>query len=417
MWTFDTIRSLPAATIKRALMIAFGLAIVAGLAYGLTPRPVPVDTAVLAEGPMRVTVDEEGKTRIKDVYTVSAPIAGKVLRSPLEPGDEVVQNRTVVAAILPVAPPFLDVRSRQDAEARLEAAEAGVTLAEAALRQARSELEFAERDLERAEVLVKKATIPERTAEKARLEVDTSRAAVLKAEAALEVRRRERESARAQLIAPTDPGVSSNDVACCLEVRSPVSGRVLKVMQKSEQTVASGAPLVDIGDPEDLEIVVELLSSDAVKVTAGAAATVEGWGGGTLAARVERIEPAGFTKISALGIEEQRVRVILAFEGRSEPPHRLGHEYRVYVRITVLELTGVLRVPLGALYRTGGKWAVFVVKDGRAQQRVIELGPRNTTHAAAVSGLAAGERIILHPSDRIAEGVRVAERRTTGLAD
>lgn len=397
-------------TVKRALLAALALAIVGALAYALSPRRVPVDTAVLEKGSLQVTTDEEGKTRIKDVYTVSAPIAGKVLRSMLEAGDEVVRDRTVIAAILPAAPPFLDFRSLQEAEAHVQAAEAAVALAEAELRQARSELGFAERDLVRAEALAKRDTIAERTLEQARLAVDTGRAAVLKAEAAREVRLRELASARARLIAPTDPGVAGGDLACCLEVRSPVSGRVLRVIQKSEQMVASGAPLVEIGDPGAIEIVVELLSTEAVKVKEGAAATIEAWGGAVLPGKVKRIEPAGFTKVSALGIEEQRVRAILEITGDPSAAARLGHEFRVYVRILVQEADDVLRVPLGALYRSGGSWAVFVVEGGRAVQRRIELGARNTTHAEVSKGLAAGARIILHPSDRIASGVKVSER-------
>lgn len=413
----DVLRSIPPLVIKRLLLGAFGIAIVAGLVYGLTPRPIPVDTAVLDVGPLRVTVDEEGKTRIKDVYTVSAPIAGKVLRSLLEAGDEVVKEKTVIAAILPSAPPFLDIRSRHETEARVDAAKAAVALATAELDQARSELSFAERDLTRAQVLAKKETIAERLLEKAHLDVEVGRASVQKAEANLEVRRRELESVRALLIAPSDPGVAGGDLSCCFEVYSPVNGRVLTVIQKSEQTVAMGTPLVEIGDPTDIEIVVEMLSSDAVKVTAGAPALVEGWGGTTLSARVERVEPAGFTKVSALGIEEQRVRVILTFEGLSPQATALGHEFRVFVRITVLEKAHAVRVPLGALFRRGGSWAVFVVEGGRAKARLIELGARNTQHAEVVRGLTAGERIILHPSDRIDEGVKVTERSTSGLVN
>lgn len=402
-------------TVKRALLAALALAIAGALAYALSPRRVPVDTEVLAKGSLRVTTDEEGKTRIKDVYTVSAPIAGKVLRSMLEPGDEVIRDKTLVASILPASPPFLDFRSQQEAAAHVQAAEAAVALAEAELRQSRSELGFAERDLTRAEALAKRDTIAERTLEQARLAVDTGRAAVLKSEASREVRLRELASARARLIEPTDPGVAQGDLACCLEVRSPVSGRVLRVIQKSEQMVASGAPLVEIGDPRAIEIVVELLSTEAVKVREGATATIEAWGGEALPAKVTRIEPAGFTKVSALGIEEQRVRVLLEIDGAPAVAARLGHEFRVFVRIVVAEADGVLKVPLGALYRSAGSWAVFVVEDGRAVPRRITLGARNATHAEVTDGLAAGARIILHPSDRIAAGVKVSERSSAAV--
>lgn len=413
----DVLQTLSPVWIKRGLLAALALAIVGGLAYGLTPRPVPVDTAVLEKGPLRVTVDEEGKTRVRDVYTVSAPIPGQVLRSPLEPGDAVIGEKTVVAEILPTAPPFLDLRGQQEAEASVAAAVAAVALAEAELKGALSELKFAERELERARALASRDTIPERALEKARVDAETATAAVAKSEAGLEVRRRELESARARLIAPSDPGVVTGNPTCCLTVRSPVSGRVLEVVQKSEQPIAVGAPLALIGDTSDIEIVVELLSSDAVKVREGAKATIEGWGGPPLAARLTRIEPAGFTKVSALGIEEQRVRVVLDLVEKDDVAARLGHAFRVFVRIVVQEETSILRVPLGALFRSGGSWAVFVVESGRARLRPIELGARNTTHAAVISGIEPGARIILHPSDRVTEGARVAERGAGSRAE
>jgi HlyD family secretion protein len=397
-------------TTKWLPFVGVGAAVLVALAVALWPRPIPVDTTPVARGPIRVTVDEEGKSRIKEIYVVSAPASGRVLRSSLEAGDKVRKDETIVAVIEPGAPPFLDLRGQRELEALIEAARAAVSLAAAEIVQARSELEFAERELERAGSLARTRTIAERALEKARLDADTRKAALARAEANRELRQRELESAIARRTGPHDPDVFSESASCCVTVRSPVSGRVLKIVQESEQVVAQGSPLLEIGNPENLELVVELLSADAVKVQPGAAATVEGWGGAPLAARVDRVEPAGFTKVSALGIEEQRVRVVLSLGADPDQHPRLGHDYRVFVRITVHESADALLVPLGALFRHGRAWAVFVMEGGRALLRAVDVGHRNETHAEVVSGLAAGERVIQHPSDRIADGVRVAER-------
>ena len=332
-------RKLPANVLKRGLMVAAVLALAGALAWALWPKPVGVDFAQVTRGPFLVTVDEEGKTRIKDVYTVSAPISGKLLRRPLEVGDRVKKDVTTVATIEPSAPPFLDVRTLRELEAQVEAGKAAVALAEAEIRQAESELEFAENELTRARALIRNKTISERAHEKARIDADTRRAAVARAKSNLEVRKRELESAQARLIGPEEAWKGEVPVGCCVTVRAPVSGRVLRLIQESERVVLSGTPLVDIGDPADLELMVEYLSTDAVKVREGANAAVEGWGGAPLTAKVTRVEPAGFTKVSALGIEEQRVRIILSLvdagrrggearprvpRGREDPDLRIG---------------------------------------------------------------------------------------------
>lgn len=399
-------------TTKWVLPAGLALAVLTALAVALWPRAVPVDTALVTRGPMRVTVDEEGKSRIKDVYVVSAPASGRVLRSSLEAGDEVRKDETIVAVIEPGAPPFLDLRGRRELEAQIEAARAAVELAKAEVAQVRSELEFAERELKRATSLSRTQIIPERSLEKARLDAETRKAALARAEANQELRQRELESAIARRTGPDDPDVFAESASCCVTVRAPVSGRVLKIVQESEQVVAQGSPLLEVGNPENLELIVELLSADAVKVRPGAAASIEGWGGDPLAAKVERVEPAGFTKVSALGIEEQRVRVVLSLAASPDQHSRLGHDYRVFVRITVHEAADALLVPLGALFRHREAWAVFVFEGGRARLRTIEVGHRNATHAEVVKGLTAGQRVIQHPSDRIVEGVRVAERST-----
>ncbi|MCG8558422.1 MAG: HlyD family efflux transporter periplasmic adaptor subunit [Hyphomicrobiales bacterium] len=397
--------------IKRMLLAAFVLLTVMGFVYALMPKPVLVDVAEIGQGPLQVTVDEEGETRIREVYVVSAPIGGKVLRSPREVGDVVEKDKTVVAEIRPGDPAFLDVRRRRELQAAVAAAQAAVSLAGSKIRQAQSELQFAESDLKRAKPLAERGTVSQRTLEKAAVDVDVRRAALAQANADLELRKRELESARARLIGPEQPGISDADGACCVHVRAPVSGRVLKILRESQQVVASGEPLLEIGDRHDLEIVVDLLSTDAVKIETGAEARIEAWGGGQdLRGRVRRIDPAGFTKVSALGIEEQRVNTILDITDPPEKWTALGHDFRVFVRITVWSSENSLRVPLGALFRKGRDWAVFKVEDGRARLALVKIGHRNAEMAEVQDGLAAGDRVVLHPSDRIADGVRIARR-------
>ncbi len=397
----------PMRMIKRGLIAAGGAAIVLALIWALWPKPVGVEVARLQRGAFLVTVDEEGKTRIKDVYTVSAPITGKLVRLVLEAGDAVQKDKSAVAIIEPTAPAFLDVRTMRDLQAQIEAGRALVGLAEAEVRQAAAELQFAQSELERAQALMRSKTISDRALERARIDADLRQAALARAQAGLEARRRELEAAQARLTGPEEAAKGEVPAGCCVTVHAPVSGRVLRIIQESERVVLAGTPLVDIGDPGQLELVVELLSADAVKVREGATASIEGWGGTPLAARVTRIEPAGFTKVSALGIEEQRVRTILRLEAGGDAAQRLGHEFRVFARILVYEVAGALRVPISALFRKRDQWSVYTVERGRARSVPIEVGQRNASFAEVLSGLPEGAAVILHPSDRVADGVRV----------
>jgi HlyD family secretion protein len=394
--------------IKRGLLAAGAALLVLALAWALWPKPVMVEFAELRKGPLLVTVDEEGKTRIKDVYSVSAPITGKLVRLSLEAGDRVQKDATTVAIIEPMAPAFLDVRATRELQAQLEAAKAAVALAEAEVKQMSAELEFAKSELKRAEALIRSRAISDRALERARIDADTRQAALARAMASLDVRRRELESAQARLIGPEEAWNGEVPVGCCVTVRAPVSGRVLRVIQESERVIVAGTPLIEIGDPEYLEIVVELLSVDAVKVREGAVASVQGWGGPPLLAKVTRIEPAGFTKVSALGIEEQRVRTILKLEPGAQAADRLGHEFRVFVKISVYDTPNALRVPISALFRQRGQWSVYTVERGRARAVQIDIGQRNSSFAEILTGLSEGARVILHPSDRVGDGVRVA---------
>ncbi|MGL4397614.1 MAG: efflux RND transporter periplasmic adaptor subunit [Hyphomicrobium sp.] len=398
--------------VKRAIGGGVATLLVLAMIWALLPKPVEADLFKIARTPLRVTVDEEGKTQIRDIFVVTAPLAGTMRRTPLKAGDLVVKNETAVAVIEPLPPALRDFRTTLELEMQVKSCEANVQLAGAELRQANEELEFAQSELKRVKTLADKGISPAASLEKATTAVRVREAVVARAESALEVRRRELESAKTRLIQP-DGGNRRAAIAgsCSFEVKSPASGRVLKVVAKSEQAIASGAAILELGDPSNLEVVVELLSADAVRVREGMKVAIEGWGGGTaLGGRVASIEPSGFTKVSALGIEEQRVKAVIAFEGDALERERLGHDYRVFVRISVFDADNVLTVPLGALFRRGDAWSVFTAKNGRAAVRTIKIGQRNEAIAELLDGLAEGEHVIMHPNDQIADGVRIRER-------
>jgi HlyD family secretion protein len=400
---------MPAITWKRVLLIVVVVLAVAAAAWALRPQPVPVDIALVEAGALEVSVEDEAVTRIRDVYTVSAPVGGKTQRSPRRVGDSVEAGETVVAVIEPGDPGFLDIRTQRVSEAQIEATRAAINLAEAQLRQAQAQLDFAQSDLTRAMELARRETISQRALDQARFEVLTAESGLASAQATLEVRRRELASAEAGLIQPGGAGNTAPN--CCINVMAPTSGRVLRVLVESEQVVQPGTALVEIGDPGNLEIVVDLLSRDAVRVEPGASARITGWGGAQeFEARVLHVEPSAFTRVSALGIEEQRVRTILEFADESEAIARLGHNFRVVARILVWEGRDIVTVPLGALFRDGESWAVFVVDGEVARVRRIAIGERTMRRAQVLDGLAVGEAVLLHPSDRIADGVAVAVR-------
>ena len=385
-------------------------ALVAGLAYGFWPQPVPVDLVRIMQGPFQVTVDDEGVARIRDVYVVSAPIGGFVRRSMLKVGDRVEKGKTLIAAIQPTAPALLDERNRRAAEAAVKITEAALTLAQSNLTRSKAELEFSQSERDRAERLAQRGITPERILEQATADMRAKTAAVASSEAEIAMRLREMEQARANLIEPLG---AADEAAprCCVNVMAPVSGNVIKLVTESEAVVAPGTPLAELGNPRDLEIVAEFLSSDAVRMKEGYDAAIEEWGGKPLRARVRRIEPAGFEKVSALGIEEQRVLVRLDLMGDGTDWSRLGHEYRVFVRCVVWKADAALVVPLSALFRRQEDWAVFKVIDGRAHLQTVTLGERNLRDAVIEAGLAADDLVITHPGDRIRHGVRVIERQ------
>lgn len=399
------------ATSRRLLFWGgIGALIVAGLAFAFRPRPVAVDLTEVQRGQLVLTVEDEGLTRVHDVYVISAPVAGRMRRIDLHAGDRVVARRTVVAELEPIDPAFLDQRGEAQARADISAAESAEKLARAEVTMAQAEFEFAQRDYERARGLIGQGTISQRELDDAERTFRTRQAALQTAQASLDRSTSQLQRARAQLLSPVQARRSSGQCAC-IELRAPVDGEVLRLLQQSEAVVAAGTPLVEVGDPHELEIAVDLLSEDAVKVQAGQRVIIDGWGGeAPLAGRVRLVEPFGFTKVSALGIEEQRVNVIIDLASPLEQRARLAHGYQVQARIVLAEHDGILKLPLTALFRDGTRWAVFVEEQGRARLRHVELGQRNGIEAQIAAGLAAGERVVLHPSDRVGDGVRIAAR-------
>lgn len=392
--------------IKRGIGLLVVAVILAATIYALLPQPVGVDIAVIDRGTVEVAVDEEGVARIRDIFRVSTPVAGRVQRLPIEEGDVVKRNVSTVALIRPSDPPFLDVRTRRELEATVDAAHAGVDLAESQLRSADSNLDLARANHERAAKLMSSGNISQRAFDEAVTAWSTSEAEYRQAEANLVLRQKELAAVEARLIEP-DGDVESDGEACCVVVAAPTDGVVLDVLSESEQVLPAGAPLAEIGDPANLEIVAHLLSSDAVRVAQGSKARLDDWGGRSLAARVSRINPAAYTKVSALGIEEQRVDVVLDLVDAEDAWGRLGHDFRVMVHIPIWVEDDAVRVPIGALFRRGNEWAVFRVVDGRAELTPVAIDHRNNRWAEVIDGLVPGNKVILHPSDRVEHGTRV----------
>ena len=401
-----------ASAMRRIAIGAVVAGAVAGLGWMATrPEVIPVDIAQLDRGAIEVTINADGETRIREVFEVSAPVSGRLLRSPVMIGDAVVAGETVVARIEPGEPAFLDTRSQAQAEAAVAQAEAALALAQTQITMAELDLGHAQLQLNRLHDLYERGTIPQQQLENAELAVDVAAAGLDSAHASFDMRASELAAQRALLVPPDGAAEGGAEGACCIELAAPASGEVLAVVNESARMVVAGAPIVSVGRKGDLEIAVELLSTDAMRILPGAVAHVERWGGGTaLAAVVRRIEPAAFTKLSALGIEEQRVKVLFDFTTPEAERPPLGHGYRVHLRIVEWHGENVLRLPISALFRSNGDWAVFVVEAGVARLRIVEIGHRNTEHAEVITGVSAGETVILHPSDRISDGVLVADR-------
>lgn len=387
----------------RVWLSVVGIGALLGVAFW--PETVPVEVAGVTRGPLVMTVDEEGRTRVRDRFIVSAPVAGRVLRIELEPGDP-VKRGDVVARVRAETPPLLDERSRAEAEAAAESARATLGRARAEEQRSRTAAAQAARELARTRELAQNELATRQAVEALESGARASQEAANAAAFAVRVALSEMERAEARLAPPT-PDVSGRVIA----VAAPAAGVVLRRLRESESVVPAGEPLLEIGNPNQLEIVSDLLSTDAVRVKRGARALIEQWGGNRgLDARVRRVEPSGFTKISALGVEEQRVNVILDFIDPAEAWAALGDAYRVEVRIVIWEAPDVLKVPTSALFRQGDAWAVYVVDGGRTRQTVLELGHQTGQEAEILSGLSEGANVILHPGDTLTDGARVEPR-------
>ncbi|RYH11117.1 efflux RND transporter periplasmic adaptor subunit [Tropicimonas sp. IMCC6043] len=404
---------------RRILTFLLLALVLAGLGWAFRPQPVLVDIGEVTQGPMLVTIDEEARTRVHEPYVVSTPVTGRLLRVEVEPGDVVTRGVTVVAHMLPTNPSALDIRTREQARAAVTAAEAALRVARADLNKAMADNDLAQSDLERAKRLTESGTLSEASLERAEATARAAQATLDTAGAAIAMREAEVDTARAQLIGFDDQGL-----AAALQISSehatplfaPATGRILQVMQKSETTLAVGTPIMEIGNIEDdLEVVVELLSTDAVQVELGDPVIIDKWGGAVpLNGKVIRIDPWGFTKYSALGVEEQRVNARIAFTDPPETRAALGHGYRVEVRIVVWEKPDAVIVPASALFRSNGGHAVFVVgEDGMVALRPVELERSNGLEASVASGLVPGERIVLYPAPGLAEGTKVAQRQAS----
>ena len=399
------------ATRKRLLLWgALGIVVVVGLIYAFMPRALLVDMATVSSGPMVLTVGDEGETRVVDVFVISAPTAGRIRRIEAEPGDVVVAGMTVLAELEPSESQLLDPRTEAEAKAQLSAATSASALAEAELEKAQAELRFARSELDRASELAAKGTISERELDAAERAYETTRAGLGVAQANMQVRRYELEQVQSRLMSPAEMA-EHRDMCPCVTLTSPVDGRVLRVLRESEGFVQAGEALIEIGNPERLEVQVDLLSTNAVKVEPGQRALIENWGGdAVLEARVRRVDPFGFTKTSALGINEQRVNVVLEMVSPRSAWQALGHGYQVDVEVVLWQGEDVVNIPLTALFRDGADWAVFVEASGRAVKRTVEVGAMNDSDAQILDGLAAGERIVVYPGAGLDDGLRIAPR-------
>ncbi|TLP48367.1 HlyD family efflux transporter periplasmic adaptor subunit [Cohaesibacter sp. CAU 1516] len=395
------------------LTIAALLVTAAALTYAFWPRPLMVDMDVAKRGAMIQTINEEGRTRVHDAYVVSSPVAGRLMRVEAKPGDAVIRNETVVAQMRPLNPAALDIRTREQARAAVTAAEAALRVARADLNKAIADLEFADSEWQRSKQLAAKGSESQAALDRKQSMVRSASAIRDTAEAAIAMREAELANTRARLISFDDPQPTSaqaDDHA--IPLKAPTTGHILRVIQQSETTLTAGTPIMEIGNIEnDLEVVVELLSTDAVQVSPGDRVIIEDWGGeATLSGEVERVDPWGFKKFSSLGVEEQRVNAVIQFTGPRDTRLRLGHGYRVEVRIVIWESDGSLIIPSNALFRDGEDWAVFKVIDGKAQQARVNIGRNNGIKAQILDGLKEGDPIILYPSAGITNGVKVAQR-------
>jgi HlyD family secretion protein len=394
--------------LKNRKLLAVVAVILVLVVLAAWPRALPVDLASVERGALRVTLEEEGETRVRERFVISAPVAGNVLRIQLEPGDPVSRGKTVVATLQPAAPPLLDERTVAEARAALDAAEAQLGRARTERASAQAAVKLERSQVARHRNLLAAGAVARQALETREAAAQEAEQAVRGATFAVSVAEHQREMARARLQAAT---VSGGTGAQVIAIRSPIDGVVLRRMHESAAVVPAGEPLIELGDATRLEILADFLSTDAVRISPGNPVLIERWGGeGVLRGRVRQVEPAGFTKVSALGVEEQRVNVIIDLEEAQSAARRLGHGYRVEVAVVVWESADVLKVPTSSLFRRGESWTVFAVSGSRARLKTIDVGERNGSEAQVLAGLSVGERVIVHPGDALADGSRVSPR-------
>jgi HlyD family secretion protein len=394
-----------ARAVRRALLAAAVAAAAVGVVLALRPRPVPVDAATVKRGALVVAVEESGKTRVKDRYIVSAPATGSLSRLTLDPGDAIAEGQTL-AEIAPSTSPLLDQRARAEAEARLGAAQSALSQAQAQATRAIAGRDLADRELARVRHLAQGGAAAPQAVEKAEFEARMRAQEQSSAAFAAKVAAQDLRAARAAL--SPDRGAARDRH---VDVIAPASGRVLRVLQKSAGVVPGGTPILEVGDPAALEVIVDLLTTAAVQVTPGTPVVISGWGGeGTLNGRVRLVEPSGFTKPSALGVDEQRVNVVVALTDPRERWTALGDNYRVETRLVLWRGESILQVPQGSLFRHGDGWAVYCVNGGSTSLVEVQVGHRGDATVEITAGLFAGQTVVVHPGERVKDGARVEIR-------
>ena len=391
--------------VRWIVMSALGLAMMSVLVFLLWPRPLDVDVVTVGSGPIAETVADQGIARVRQTYVVSAPVSGRLERVPLEVGDRVVASRTIIACIRPAAPEFLDPRSRAQAETAVDAARSALASATAQRDRLAADAVRTRDQLRRVSDLAKLHVVAPQELETAQADADQAANAVRAAEA--DIRTRQANVTSAQM-ALANPQATAKQV---VNVTSPASGVVTHLLQQSERTVAVGTQLVEIGDTAGLEAAIEFLSQDAVKIRAGQRAEIYNWGGpAAIPAEVRRVEPQGFTKVSALGVEEQRTLVILQFTAPATAWAGLAPGYRVWGRVYLRQTAAAILAPLGALVRDRGDWAVYRIEQGRARLRPVRIGTLTDRDGEVLSGVSPGDPLIAYPSDQVQDGVRVRAR-------
>ncbi len=392
---------------RKIILWLLGAGVLGLVVYGLKPRPIQVELAEVKRGPLTVHVMEEGKTRIRNRYVVAAPVSGSMRRVPFKPGDEVKAGETVLTVIEPGIAPLLDNRSKAQAEARVASSEAAVSQVEQSLEMVRTAARFAKTNWERVNTHGTEGSISASDRDKIESETLMRDREVRAQEFALRVANYELAQTKAALIQMDSPGSTGTPI----EVKAPVNGRLLRVDQESAMIIAAGTPILEIGDITDLEIEAEILSRDAVMIRPGAEVSVEQWGGDApLKARVRRVEPAAFTKVSALGVEEQRVIVLCDLDPAAARTTTLGDRYRVEVRVAIWHEDDVLQVPSGALFREGSVWKTFTYVQDKARTVTVEAGRTDGKWTQVISGLKPGDRVLMHPPDTVKDDVNVVPR-------